>query len=179
MRVNLLEEKKQSSSINWGETILVISLFIFIAILGVNYYFLHAGHKTLKAEVNKLDRQLNKLSVSLSEYHRLEKRVKELERLEEKMAALRYIWNDIIREQGYLIPRRTMLETMDIDGDTLQLFGRAESNLRVLELINNIKLSPFFEGVKLLNLRENSDVEFRIQALIDRGGVQGVGQFKP
>lgn len=179
MRVNLLEEKKQSSAINWGETIFIISLLIFIAVLGLNYYFLYNGQKSLKTEVNRLDRQLVKLSISLNEYHSLEKRVKELEEIEAKMAALRYVWNDIIREQGYLIPQKTMLETMEIEGDILQLFGRAENNLRVLELINNMKLSPFFKGVKLLNLRENNDVEFRIQALVNRESDQRAEQFKP
>lgn len=169
MKVNLLKETNNNYSINWLEIIAVICVVLFFGVIGFNYYNLYSETSFLRAEIENLDSQLNNINLKLVEYRKLENKVEELEVLKENLDERRYVWNDAVIEQGYVIPHNTMLYSLEIEENRLFITGRGANNQQILELISNMKNSPIFHEVKLINLNQNYDTEFTIQAIVIGG----------
>jgi Tfp pilus assembly protein PilN len=169
MKVNLLKETNNNYSINWLEIIAVICVVLFFGVIGFNYYNLYSETSFLRAEIENLDSQLSNINLKVIEYRKLENKVKELEVLKENLEALRYVWNDAVKEQGFVIPRNTMLYSLEIEENKLLITGRGVNNQQVLQLISNMKNSAVYREVKLINLNQSDDTEFSIQAIVDGG----------
>ncbi len=170
MKVNLIKESSQTYSINWIEVLIVLTLVLFMLGIGFHYYVLYSQNMVLETDVRNLGNQLNNLRIRVVQYNKLKNKVNELERIKEKMDTLRYVWDDAIIEQGYVIPENVMLSNLTIEKFNLSLTGRANDNQKVLELIKNMKLSPQYKDVKIISLNQANDANFSLQAVIVETG---------
>ncbi|NLM96286.1 MAG: PilN domain-containing protein [Halanaerobiaceae bacterium] len=167
MRVNLLKERMKDITINWIEIATVIGVIFFVIALVCHYYFfLLAKANALDSEIRSLNNQINTLLVKVQEYNALKAKVDRLEEIKAKMDKLQYIWLDVVMEQGYVSPSNLMLERMDIQNNILSLTGLAANNQKVLDLINNMKLSPMYDEIKIIRVTQDEDSAFDLEAVI-------------
>ena len=166
MRVNLLKDEVRAFSIQWREVIDVLLLIIFIVGLASHYYLLYSDRALLENNLQSLNNQISNYKVKVAEYNRLKDDVAELESIKQKINQLKYNWNLVVEEQGYVVPDKLMFKNVEIVAKKLSINGRAINNEKVLKLINNMKLSPIYQEVILINVAQNYDVEFKVEAVI-------------
>lgn len=166
MRVNLLKDEVRAFSIQWREVIDVLLLIIFIVGLASHYYLLYSDRALLENNLQSLNNQISNYKVKVAEYNRLKDDVAELESIKQKINQLKYNWNLAVEEQGYVVPDKLMFKNVEIVAKKLSINGRAINNEKVLKLINNMKLSPIYQEVTLINVAQNYDVEFKVEAVI-------------
>ena len=167
MKVNLLKERQKAYTINWIEIAVIISVVLFIMAMGVHYYFLYTSSKVLEADLYALDNQIHVLLRRVAEYNRLKAEVEELEAIKEKMDKLKYVWADAIVELGYVIPERTMVNTLHIADYNMRLNGFAAGNQKVLDFIDNMNKSPVYKDIEIINITQTHDVNYNIVAVIE------------
>ena len=170
MKVNLIKERNKAYQINWKEIAIVITVSLFIISLGVYYFILYQESNFLQNEINQLDNQLISLNRRVTEFNQLEAKVEDLEAIEEELLALRYNWDLVLIEKGYIIPSNTMLHSLELLDGEISINGRANINQSVLNLLTNMELSPFFEEVILNHLSRTEDSNFNISAIVVREG---------
>lgn len=166
MKVNLLKKRSQAYSINWMKIGIVITVVLFILGIGLYHYLLSTESIVLKTENINLDKHLKNLRIRVAEYNKLKNKVEELENIKEKMISYNYFWDKVILELGYVIPTETMLNNFEIENSSLSLYGIAENNQKVLDMIDNMNLSPIYDDVKLIEIIQDNDVIFKIEAKI-------------
>ncbi len=166
MKVNLLKDESSTFSVQWNEVIDVLIVIIFIVGLASHYYLLYSDRALLQSNLQSLNNQISNYKVKVAEYNRFKDDVEKLESIKDNINRLQYHWNLAVEEQGYVVPDKLMFKSVDIVDNKLNLNGRALNNEKVLKLINNMKLSPFYQDVTLINVSQNDDVQFRVEAVI-------------
>jgi len=167
MRVNLAQKETGVFSLNWirvGVTILVI---VLIAGIAMNYYLLTARKDILTQEIKSLDQQLRVLNPKKEEYLNLRTQVSQLEQEVERIEG-RYIWAYITQETGFVIPENVELNSFSISDMNLSVSGKARNTDLLINYIDNMNESPFFENVTLQNYVNQEDITFNIDADVIR-----------
>lgn len=170
MRVNLLAGKRRVFSFNWVRLLFAVMVIVLLFLLGANYYLSSSKLVSLEKEIKILDKQMAMILPKKQEYIQLQKKIKNLEKKEKEIEAAQYYWDEVVEEQGYIIPERLMLTLLQINNNRLLLQGIAANNQEVLQFINNLKTSPFFYEVKLHQLSRKDEVNFKIEAVIKGRG---------
>src|SRR6056297_113026 len=167
MRVNLAQKETGVFSLNWirvGVTILVI---VLIAGIAMNYYLLTSRKDILTQEIQSLDQQLRVLNPKKEEYLNLRTQVSQLEQEVERVQG-RYIWAYITQETGFVIPENVELNSFSISGTNLSVAGEANNTELLIDYIDNMVESPFFENVTLQNYVNQDSITFNIDAVVLR-----------
>ena len=167
MRVNLAQKETGVFSLNWirvGVTILVV---VLIAGIAMNYYLLTARKDILTQEIKSLDQQLRVLNPKKEEYLNLRTQVSQLEQEVERIEG-RYIWAYITQETGFVIPENVELNSFSISDMNLSVSGKARNTDLLINYIDNMNESPFFENVTLQNYVNQEDITFNIDADVIR-----------
>ena len=167
MRVNLAQTETGVFSLNWirvGVTILVV---VLIAGIAMNYYLLTARKDILTQEIQSLDQQLRVLNPKKEEYLNLRTQVSQLEEEVERVEG-RYIWAYITQETGFVIPENVELNSFSISDMNLSVSGNARNTELLIDYIDNMNESPFFENVTLQNYVNQEDISFNIDADVIR-----------
>lgn len=171
MRVNLAKRETGIFSLNWiriGVTILIIVLLVGLA---YNYYSLITRKDILDEEIESLDQQLKVLNPKKEEYLNLSSQVSQLEREVQEIEG-RYIWGYITQETGFVIPENVQLNSFSISNNSLQVSGRAENTELLINYINNMNQSPYFNNVTLQSYDNQDEIIFNIDANVQQGGDQ-------
>jgi|AntRauTorckE6833_2_1112554.scaffolds.fasta_scaffold16431_2 Tfp pilus assembly protein PilN len=167
MRVNLVQRETGVFSLNWirvGVTILVV---VLIAGIAMNYYLLTTRQEILTQEIKSLDQQLRVLNPKKEEYLNLRTQVSQLEQEIERVEG-RYIWAYITQETGFVIPGNVELNSFSISGTNLSVQGKANNTELLIDYIDNMNESPFFDNITLQNYVNQEDITFNIDADIIR-----------
>ena len=167
MRVNLVKKETGVFSLSWirvGVTILVV---VLIAGIAMNYYLLTARKDILTQEIKSLDQQLRVLNPKKEEYLNLRTQVSQLEQEVERVEG-RYIWAYITQETGFVIPENVELNSFSISDMNLSVSGKARNTDLLINYIDNMNESPFFENVTLQNYVNQEDITFNIDADVIR-----------
>ena len=167
MRVNLAQKETGVFSLNWirvGVTILVV---VLIAGIAMNYYLLTTRKDILTQEIQSLDQQLRVLNPKKEEYLNLRTQVSQLEQEVERVEG-RYIWAYITQETGFVIPENVELNSFSISGTNLSVAGEANNTELLIDYIDNMVESPFFENVTLQNYVNQDSITFNIDADVIR-----------
>jgi len=175
MRVNLAKRETGVFTLNWiriGVTVLVI---ILIAGIAYNYYFLTQKKQILNKEIESLDQQLRVLNPKKEEYLNLRTQVSQLEQKVERIEG-KYIWAYITQETGFVIPQNVELNSFTISGDQLRVSGNANNTELLINYIDNMNESPYFENVTLQNYVNQEDIQFNIDAAVIREGENNASQ---
>ncbi len=166
MRVNLIKEEVGTFSVQWKEVIDILLLIIFIVSLASHYYLLYSDRALLQNNLQSLNNQISNYKVKVAEYNRLKADVEKLESIKNNINKLKYNWGQAVEEQGYVAPDKLMFKTVQIVANKLSIEGRSLNNENVLKLINNMKLSPIYQEVTLINVAQNDDLQFKVDAVI-------------
>src|SRR6056297_3672091 len=175
MRVNLAQKETGVFSLNWirvGVTILVV---VLIAGIAMNYYLLTARKDILTQEIKSLDQQLRVLNPKKEEYLNLRTQVSQLEQEVERVEG-RYIWAYITQETGFVIPENVELNSFSISDMNLSVSGKARNTDLLINYIDNMNESPYFENVTLQNYVNQEDIQFNIDAAVIREGENNASQ---
>jgi len=172
MRVNLLKERNKAYTINWIEITIIITIILCLASIGI-FILVQNNKITVKEnEIASLENQIRILTVRVNEYNELKAKVEMLEEIKAKMDTLEYVWDDILLELGYVIPSQTMINRMALTDKTIAINGLAIDNQKVLDLLENMKLSPLYSDVKLVDIVHINDANYNITAeiVLEEGG---------
>ncbi|MDZ7672723.1 MAG: PilN domain-containing protein [Halanaerobiales bacterium] len=88
------------------------------------------------------------LNPKKEEFLNLRSQVSQLEREVEQYQG-RYIWAYITQETGFVIPENVQLNSFSISNDILQVSGNANTTDLLINYINNMNQSPYFNNVTL------------------------------
>jgi len=169
MRVNLIGEHKKVYLVNWYRIMITVLTIILIAVLGLNYIFLIHRLGIIQNEVSNLNSQLRVLLPKKEEYLQLKEKIQVLEALRKEIQAARYYWDKVILDYGYVVPEMAKLQFLQIENKTVSLNGIAASNTEIIELIQRMQSSPFFNVVEIIQIIEKGEVNFKIKALVTGG----------
>jgi Tfp pilus assembly protein PilN len=168
MRVNLVQKETGVFSLNWirvGVTILVV---VLIAGIAMNYYLLTTRKDILTQEIQTLDQQLRILNPKKEEFLNLRTQVSQLEEEVQRVEG-KYIWAYITQETGFVIPENVELNSFSISGNSISVSGKANNTELLINYIDNMVQSPFFEKVILQNYVNQESITFNIDADVTRG----------
>jgi Tfp pilus assembly protein PilN len=167
MRVNLAQKETGVFSLNWIRVVVTILVVVLIAGIAMNYYLLTTKKDILTQEIKTLDQQLRVLNPKKEEYLNLRTQVSQLEQEVERVEG-RYIWAYITQETGFVIPENVELNSFSISDMNLSVSGKARNTELLIDYIDNMNESPFFENVTLQNYVNQEDITFNIDADVIR-----------
>ena len=186
IRINLHPDKKPKAKSNPAGKILVIAILLAAAIVGGFFYqasTIDARTKATKAEITKLQGQIETIKKRVADVASIKKTIEELRTRELVLAQLtsirqgpQFILNEIARvltnprdivarreatEKGWLLawePDNIMLKSFkDIGNSNIQIEGQARTMDDVKEFWTRFKSSPMFRNVKLVEITQGRD----------------------
>lgn len=169
MRVNLIAKKKQNLTINWIEVLIILIIFLLIFILGLNYYLNYIKLTILRDVVDNLDNQLAIYLPKQEEYLQLQKEVENLE-TDFQAGQQVYAWVEALNELGYVVPETVTLKYVIINKGSLSLAGIAKDSKDIIEMVDNFKISPYFNTIKLKQVNQQQEILFQLEALLSKKG---------
>ena len=169
MRFNFLEEKKQAA-VNWSRIFFTVLMAIIILLPTLHYLNLYTEQRELKRETAAIEDQLAEIRDERLEFEELKRRIEYLNILGEEIISARYYWDQVILEQGYVIPELLTLRNLEIQENGIHLSGIADNNDPVISLINQMENSDFFFNVKIEGLDRTQEVNFKLNARINGRG---------
>lgn len=175
MRVNLAKRETGIFSLNWIRVGVTLLIIILVAGIAYNYYFLTTKKETLNQNIESLDQQLRVLNPKKEEFLNLRSQVSQMQQEVERIEG-KYIWAYITQETGFVIPEDVELNSFSISGEQLQVSGNANNTELLINYINNMNESPYFENVTLQNYVNQEEIQFNIDAVVTREGDNDAGQ---
>jgi Tfp pilus assembly protein PilN len=168
MKVNFLS-KPWNSKVRWMESIALI-LFIFIIIIfSINYILYNNMIHSLKEEINNIEIKLNTIIPEQNKYLILQKKIKVLEKeIEDYKQQLKIA--ELINDLGYIVPEGSVLSSLELDRCKIIISGIADNNSCLLQLIDNMKNSPYYVDVELQKMTQDEEINFQIQAMVSERG---------
>jgi len=162
--INLLpwREARREEEKKWFVALFVGALLLAAAILlGVHLYFSkeisfqNKMNRQLQVEISSLDRKIIQIKTLKEEKGRLLARLLVIEDLQKMRPLIVKIFDELLK----VIPDNVDFETVDKVGDLITIFGKAESNAAVANLMRNIKHSSLFMEPNLEIIRSPSDAK--------------------
>ena len=175
MRVNLAKQEAGVFRLNWIRIAVTVLVVILLAGVAYNYYYLTTQKQTLNQEIDSLDQQLKVLNVKKQEYLNLRTQVSQLEQAVESIEG-KYLWAYITQETGFVIPQNVELNSFSISGESLKVSGKANNTELLINYIDNMNESPYFDDVTLQNYVNQEEINFNIDAAVIREGENNAGQ---
>jgi Tfp pilus assembly protein PilN len=175
MRVNLAKRETGIFSLNWIRVGVTLLIIILLAGIAYNYYYLNQQQDILNQEIESLNQQLRVLNPKKEEFLNLRSQVSQMEQEVERIEG-KYIWAYITQETGFVIPEDVELNSFSISGEQLQVSGNANNTELLINYINNMNESPYFENVTLQNYVNQEEIQFNIDAIVTREGDNNAGQ---
>ncbi len=161
IRINLLPhraEKRKRRQIQFA-SLSVVSVILGAVVVGMVYLVLDARiayqerrNDFLKAEIAKLDRQIE-------EIRKLREQVKALMARKEVVENLQATRSDVVRlmdQMLRILPDGVYLKSLKQTGDQINLVGLAQSNARVSTLMRSIQNSPFLTPPTLIEIHSTT-----------------------
>ncbi|HLG21902.1 MAG TPA: PilN domain-containing protein [Candidatus Manganitrophaceae bacterium] len=170
IKINLLpsqKTKKTKRKIEIQSQLILASVILSIAILILGYIWILLNEKVdgLNAEKTKLTSDLTALKAKVKEvenYERdkkvVEEKIKIIERLRKNQSIPVHLLDEVSRS----MPDRVWLMNMNEQGGTIDLEGKATTNSEIVDFINNLKKSPFFKDVQILESRQSLEEQIAV-----------------
>ncbi len=179
MRINLLPHEKPKKNKIWKEiqsqlVATFSALFIFVLVLGYVTTLLNKRIETLALDEARLVKELEGLKAKLKEVEdherdkkTVEEKIKLITKLRKNQSAPVYLLDEITRS----LPERVWLIHLSEQSGVIGLEGKAASTGEIVDFINNLKKSPLFNNVRILESRQNlegkgSTYSFRLEGAL-------------
>jgi type IV pilus assembly protein PilN len=146
-----------------GDTILAITIVLFIAISGGIWYKMNAEKNRLIAEKNDKKRERDSLQQYIDRAEELEAQREKLRRKVEVINQLKQNQQGPVRimdEISRALPDLVWLERLSLEGNSVQLTGKAMDENAVANYISNLDASPFFQEPNLGYMQAAGDETF-------------------
>lgn len=158
VRVNLLPHREQKRAARQRQFIILAGL-----VFGLGAIVAVAGHTVvaakidnqegrnnfLKAEITKLDKQIEEINELKIKTQALLDRKKVVESLQADRSMVVHLLDQLVR----LLPDGVYLKSIDRKGNSVKLVGYAQSNARVASLMRNLDASPWLAAPALIETK--------------------------
>ncbi|GAB6099053.1 hypothetical protein JCM16358_09320 [Halanaerocella petrolearia] len=150
-------KQKRDNIIRW---ILLLTVFLVLLLVGVEFYF----HRLIGRYNKRLD-QFNKQEKELMvEYKRLQQKVelldqvKKIKKVENQISYVR-----VINDLNIIIPYQVWLTKFSIRGEELSWIGWGADNQKVVSTLERLAKYPYFNKVDLLStVNKDKKVNFKM-----------------
>lgn len=114
-----------------------------------------ARNQYLLEQNSRLNREIKDIEKLQQEKQELIERIDVIQNLQQDRVQIVHVFDDIVRK----MPPGVTLDKMRKDDSEIQLFGRAQSNSRVSELMNQLDSSRWFgnSDLSIVSLKETDD----------------------
>jgi type IV pilus assembly protein PilN len=166
-RINLLphrEERRKRARIHFavmGGATAALALVIVGAVWFVYQQRIGAQedrNKYLKAEIAKLDKEIDEIREVKDKISALLARKQVIETLQTDRVQTVYLLDELVRQ----MPEGVFLKSVKQKGPGIELVGYAQSNARVSTLMRNIESSPWLASPNLVEIRATNLGKMRI-----------------
>lgn len=158
VRINLLPHREQKRAARQRQFILLAALT-----LGLGMVVALAGHTFiankisnqeerntfLKAEISKLDKEIEEIKVLKEKTTALLERKKVVESLQSNRSQAVHLLDQLVRQ----LPDGVYLKSIEQKGNDVKLVGYAQSNARVASLMRNLDSSEWLEQPRLIETK--------------------------
>ncbi len=168
MRVNLIQKEKSVFAINWLRVIMTITFVVVIMAIIFNYFSMTNNIAKLKDDINMLEKEIKIYQDKKQEYYSLKKKIKELKE-KPQIIVPEYTWGKPIKQLGFIIPARAMLNNVVINDNKIKFSGRTYRAEDLREFKNNLVSSSLFQSVDLYKLIKEKEIVYEIDAVLAEG----------
>jgi len=167
IKINLLPTKKTRKTLGVKQELLVngFLLILIMIVLGVLWTWQNKDVARLETQKAEKTQQLDKLKKVVAEVEQFKK---DKELYEQKIQIINDLEAQqsgpvhIIDELSLNIPDKLWYETLTLKGSTLTISGSAFANIAIVDLINNMKRSPYFQNVQLIESKLSRKKDSRV-----------------
>lgn len=158
VRINLLPHREQKRAARQRQFVILAGMA-----LGLGAMIAVAGHTVitaridnqegrnsfLKAEITRLDKQIEEINALKDKTQALLDRKKVVESLQADRSMVVHLLDQLVRQ----LPDGVYLKSIERKGNSVKLVGYAQSNARVASLMRNLDDSPWLEASTLIETK--------------------------
>jgi len=167
IRINLLPTKKLRKQLGIKQELLLSGLiFVFVVIiLGLLWMWQSTTIERLTLQQNEKQQKLDQIKKVVNEVEQFKK---DKELYEQKINIIKDLEAQqigpvhILDELSVNIPDKLWFESMALKGNSLTLSGNAFANISIVDFVNNLKRSPYFQNVQLLESKSSDKKDIRV-----------------
>lgn len=161
IRINLLPHREQKRAARQKQVLvlagLVLALGLVVVLAGHTFIAGRISNQMsrnafLKAEIAKLDKEIEEIKVLKEKTAALLERKKVVESLQANRAQVVHLLDQLVRQ----LPDGVYLKKVDQSGNAVTLTGYAQSNARIASLMRNLDASPWLEKPELVEAKATS-----------------------
>ncbi|MEN6586323.1 MAG: PilN domain-containing protein [Sulfuricella sp.] len=158
VRINLLPHREQKRAARQRQFLILAGLvLVFGAVIAIAGHTVIAAkidnqsgrNSFLKAEITKLDKQIEEINSLKEKTQALLERKKVVESLQADRSLVVHLLDQLVRQ----LPDGVYLKSIDRKGNNVKLVGYAQSNARVASLMRNLDESPWLESPVLIETK--------------------------
>lgn len=170
IRINLLptakaKRVKKRTELQTQLMLAVLSMGLTVILCGYFWWQLDHQITVLRSEKVKATKERDALKEKVKEVENFEQNKKVLKEKNRIIGQLKRNQSGpvhLLDELSKNLPDRVWLVAMSEQGGRIDLEGRAITNSDIVDYINNLKRSPFFKDIQIVESRQSSDNEKRI-----------------
>jgi type IV pilus assembly protein PilN len=155
IKINLLPTKKARKKLGIKQELLATGLFLLLAmiLLGLLWSYQDSKVQRLTVQKNQQTKELDRLKKIVAEVEQFKKdkalyeqKIQIIEDLEAQQSGPVHVLDEL----SLNLPDKLWLDTMTLQGNTITISGSAFANISIVDFINNLKRSAYFQNVQLL-----------------------------
>jgi type IV pilus assembly protein PilN len=167
IRINLLPTKKKRKQLGIKQELILTGLLLVLVsiLLGLLWSWQNHQVERLTLDKNQKQRELEQLKKVVAEVEQFKK---DKQQYELKIKIIKELENQqsgpvhVLDELSLNLPEKLWLQSLSVKGNLLTLSGSAFANISIVDFINNLKNSPYFQNVQLLESKANSKENYRV-----------------
>jgi len=154
IKINLLPTKKIRKRIGLKQELLLSGLLLLLVLICEALLWNMQSHhiETLSLQKNRQQQELNHLKKVVAEVNRFKKdkklyeqKIKIIKDLEAQQSGPVHVLDEL----SLNVPDKLWFRSLSMKGNYLTLSGSAFANISIVDFINNLKKSPYFQDVQL------------------------------
>ena len=170
IRINLLptgKSKRVKKRTELQTQLMLAGISMGLTVILCGYFWWQLNHQitVLRNERGRATKERDDLKEKVKEVENFEQNKKVLEEKNRIIAQLKKNQSGpvhLLDELSRNLPDRVWLIAMNEQGGKIDLEGRAITNSDIVDFINNLKRSPFFKDVQIVESRQTTDGEKKI-----------------
>ncbi|MGY6631997.1 MAG: PilN domain-containing protein [Wenzhouxiangella sp.] len=161
-RENLRQQRQKNFMISLGVGVLVAAALVMMAnhLMNVQISGQDARNNFLRAEIRKLDRDIQRIEELEEVRASLVSRKEIIERLQSNRTATVHLFNELART----VPEGITLNSVRQTQERLTILGTSESETRVSEYMRNIEAAPWLSDPRLRIVERSPSADRPAQA---------------
>ncbi len=169
IKINLLPTKKIRKQLGVKQELLLSGLLLLLVVicLALLWNMQNNNINQLTLQKNRHQQELEKLKKVVAEVEQF-KRDKEL--YEQKINIIKDLETQqsgpvhVLDELSLNVPDKLWFSALSMKGDVLTLSGTAFANISIVDFVNNLKGSPYFQDVQLRESKGTKQDKTRVYA---------------